>query len=172
MTVSKTQSLCRCAMMSAVLIAGKQALASIPNIECVTLFLVVFTLVFGLKETLLATICYCLVDTMIWGFNVWVISYFTYWPMLVVLVSLIRKAKLAPLWGWLIAIVCTVFYGVYTTMWEAVFFGGDQFFKYFVVRYISGISFYAAHIASTVGLCGVAVFPLTRILKRFANKTV
>ena len=69
-----THTLVLMALLTAILETSKMAMAAIPNVEPVTLLLIVYTLYFGGK-TLWIVAVYILIETMIWGFNVWVFMY-------------------------------------------------------------------------------------------------
>jgi hypothetical protein len=71
------------AVLAATLTAGKTALAFIPNVEIVTLLLILFGVVFGWRISLPAALIFCTLEIFIWGFfPVYVLLYFIYWPLL------------------------------------------------------------------------------------------
>ncbi len=85
----------RVALMSAMLTALKFALSFVPNVEVVTLLVVVYGCVFGVKYALPATLIFCGVEIATYGVQSWVILYFVYWPMLAIVSSglLHKKTK-------------------------------------------------------------------------------
>ena len=74
--------LCVTAMFAAVLVAGKEALAFLPNIEVVTIFIALCAYVWGLSVAIPAVLVFIAVDMAIWGINTWVISYLIHWNFL------------------------------------------------------------------------------------------
>ena len=67
----KTRELVLAAMLSALLIASKQAMSFIPNFEPVTLLLILYTLHFP-RMTPLIIYVFVAVQVLLYGFNVWV----------------------------------------------------------------------------------------------------
>lgn len=80
----------RIALLSAVLYVSKAALEFLPNVELVSLFVIVYTLVFG-KEAFLIITVFNLFELIQWGFGSWWVSYLYVWPMLAFIVLLLRK---------------------------------------------------------------------------------
>ena len=95
-TARRVRTFCLVAMMAAVLESGKLVLSSIANVEVVTLLLIVFTKSFGARLTLPAAVIFILVETVWWGFGIWVISYFLVWPLLILVTSAIRSQETMP----------------------------------------------------------------------------
>jgi len=76
--------------MVALVSGGKLAIGFIPNVEIVTTFFVVFTLVFGWRDAFISSMLFVLIEIAIWGFvPMWVVLYAIYWPLLVTLVYLV-----------------------------------------------------------------------------------
>ena len=70
------------ALAAALLSAGKQALASIPNVEVVTLFIMLYAACFKPQIAFLATQIYIFIEIFIWGINTWVFAYLIHWNLL------------------------------------------------------------------------------------------
>ena len=77
-------------MMIAVLEVVKRVLDSIPNVELVTFFIIMFTIYYGWK-TLFAVFAFVGIEFLIWGFGIWSICYLYVWPLLVAITMLTRK---------------------------------------------------------------------------------
>lgn len=116
--VNKVSSheLVQMAFLTALLEASKLAMASIPNVEPVTLLLILYTLYFG-WYTLLIAAAYILLETLIWGLNIWVLMYMYIWPILIALVMQIRSsdsvwtyALLAAAFGLFFGAMCSLVY--------------------------------------------------------------
>lgn len=84
-------------IMSATLIAGKMALAFLPNIEIVSLLIIVFTLTFGFK-VFYSIIVFTCIETFIWGMGLWSIIYLYIWAILAIITYLFRKQD--SVWFW------------------------------------------------------------------------
>ncbi len=79
-------------MMTAVLSAVKQALASVPNVELVSFFIIIFALYFGWK-VLPAIYAFVAIEFIIWGFGIWSVYYLYVWTILALLTLLLSRFK-------------------------------------------------------------------------------
>lgn len=82
--------LVRIALLGAILVTAQVALSFIPNVELVSLLILVTTLVFG-KDALYAIIVFVLVEGLIWGFGIWWFGYLYIWPILYFLITFLKK---------------------------------------------------------------------------------
>ncbi len=80
----------RIGVCGAILFVVQIALAFMPNCELVTCLTIVFTLAFG-PEMLFSVTIFSLLEGMIYGFGLWVISYLYVWPILVLLTLAVKK---------------------------------------------------------------------------------
>ena len=147
-------------IMAATVECGKLALASIPNVEVVTLLLGLYSFVFGWLGILAAVIFVC-IEPLIWGFGTWVISYFLYWPLVALVFLVLGRARVKNrfiLSG--IAVLLTVLFGVLTSLVDIGLFSGafDNFFARFAIYYMRGVPFYLTQILCNAVLF-VTVFP-------------
>lgn len=99
-------SLIVCPIFGALTFALKIAMAELPNIEPVTLMLMLVTLVFGWRALLTAGV-YVLMEGLFYGFSTWWLVYLYAWPLLVLLTLPLRRfrspalALVAGLYGFL-----------------------------------------------------------------------
>ena len=93
----ETRELVLLALLGALLWVSKMALAMLPNIEPVSLLLIVYTVVLGWKA-LIPLYVYVVMELLIWGIGFWSICYTYVWLVLVVLAMLFRRMD-SPL-GW------------------------------------------------------------------------
>ncbi len=84
------KTMTRIALLSAILYVSKLALEFLPNVELVTLLIILYTIVFG-KETLLIITVFNLFEGIQWGFGLWWLSYLYTWPILCLVVLLLMK---------------------------------------------------------------------------------
>lgn len=85
------------ALMVAIIEVSKVALAQIPNVELTSFWIIMFTLYFG-KRIFYVIPAFILLEGMMYGFNLWWIMYLYAWPLLAVVVLLLRKMNTA--WDW------------------------------------------------------------------------
>ena len=93
-------------LLGTVMYAAKMAMAGLPNIEPVSLLVIVYTLVFG-RKALLPIYIYVAVELVTWGFGLWNICYLYVWLVLFAVTTALRRMD-SPL-GW--AVVSGAFGG-------------------------------------------------------------
>ena len=159
----------RVAVMSAMLTALKFALSFVPNVEVVTLLVMVYAAAFGAAYALPATVIFCAVETAIYGAGSWVVLYFVYWPLLALLSCLaFGKLRRLPLWlspaAAAFAAVMSALFGVLSaccdTLYVAVGFPGLDLAAYWTAYYLRGLAFDGVHILSNAIVVGVLFLPL------------
>lgn len=80
------------AICATILNISKLALAFLPNIEPVSLLLIIYTLVLGFKRSILISLLFIVGEALvIWGVNLYVLQYLFVWPLLVTLTHLFKK---------------------------------------------------------------------------------
>lgn len=86
-------------LLGALMFAAKMCLAGLPNIEPVSLLVIVYTLVYG-KKALYPIYIYVAMELMFWGLGLWNLMYLYVWLVLFFLTLLFRHME-SP-WGWAI----------------------------------------------------------------------
>ena len=79
-------------VLGALLILVQVGLAVLPNIELVSLLIILYALVFG-KYALIPVFLFILVEGLIYGFGMWWLNYLYIWPILVVVALLFKKQR-------------------------------------------------------------------------------
>ncbi len=85
-------------MMSAVMITAQVALSFLPNIELVSLLIILYTLVFGWRVLYILYV-FVAAEGLIYGLGLWFINYLYVWTILFVLVLLLRRLNSTFLWA-------------------------------------------------------------------------
>lgn len=151
-------------LISAIIIAFKEVMSFLPNIEPVTMLLICTTLVYGAKAFYPCAV-FVLVEGLLYGFGWYFFVYVYIWPILVGAVLLLRRHITSyTLW--------TVFGALY-----GLFFGPLCCLEAFVVNgwrmafsfWISGIPYDILHCVGNAFMCGVLLKPLTTLLQRLAH---
>lgn len=147
-------------MMVAMLEAAKLALAAIPNVELVSLLIILFTLFFE-KKIIYVLQAFVLIEGIVYGFGVWWIMYLYAWPLLAFVTWLFRKQKSV----WVFAAVS----GVYGLLFGALcsipyfFIGGwNMGFSW----WIAGIPYDLIHGVSNFIVCMVLFVPLRKVMNK------
>lgn len=146
------------ALLGAVMFAGKMAMAGLPNIEPVSLLVILYTLAFG-RKALWSIYLYVALECVVWGLNTWSISYLYVWFLLYLASRLLRKMD-SPL-GW--AVVSGsfgLFFGLLCTPVQLCIGG----WAYAVSWWISGIPFDLAHCGGNFAMALLLYRPCRRVL--------
>lgn len=152
----------------AALMIGVQVLmAPLPNIEAVSLLIILLTLSFSYRA-LWSVAVFVLVEGLIYGFGLWFLSYLYLWPCLVLLTLLFRRMLGESAWAW------AVFSGAYGLLFGALyaivylFIGG---LPLFFSGWVSGIPFDVAHCVGNFAICAALFTPLRRALERILRQS-
>lgn len=171
------------ALFAATLTGGKFALSFVPNVEIVTILIAVYATVWGWKYVVPAVNVFVIVETLLYGFNTWVISYFVHWNCVAV-VFLLLKPLIArsPVWlkivvATIAASIITALFGVLTSLVDTLLGYTSQgfvvatkdFWYRFAVLYARGVVFFVVHIVSNTILFATAYYPLNKVLTRLHN---
>jgi len=161
------------ATFAAMMTGGKLALTFIPNVEPVTLFIVLISSVFGLSYSLPAALIFVSVESYIYGFNYWLIPYYIYFPLLATVFYLLTRKKKSIFFNAAAAAVMTMIFGVLTTAADAIFLGDfnyELFFKLFGAYYARGAVFFIVHIVSNFVIVLFLYKPLSEFLIKIKQK--
>ena len=79
-------------LLTALLFGGKLALAWLPNVEPVSLLVIVYTAVLGWRA-LLPLYAYVLLEVVTWGLNLWSVCYVYVWLILAGAAWLLRRME-------------------------------------------------------------------------------
>lgn len=174
-TIFHIKKLVLIALFGAFLNAFKFFLMYIPNVEIITLLIVVFTYVFGLGIGIGATIVFCVMEGLLWGFDpTWLISYFIHWPTIALVAFFIKKGGLKnPIIIALIISVVTALFGFQSTFIYMLTGGAlksTNFFSRYLTFYAAGIKFYLVHILSSFISIVAGFTPIVNILVKLKTK--
>lgn len=148
--------------LSATLTAGKLALSFIPNVEIVTLLFIAYTIVFGLRKSLLVSIIFTTTEIFLYGFSTWLLVYYLIWPMLILVTEFI-KGKIQSEYGY--AIIGAIFgytFGAFFAVTESLFYG----VAYGWVYWIKGLLFDLIHGTSNFIIILMLYKPITSLLTK------
>lgn len=134
-------------------------MAGLPNIEPVSLTILVYGSVFGLKA-LYPVYIYVAMEILYFGLGIWNINYLYIWGLLAVAAYYLRKMR-SPL-GW------AILSGAFGLLFGAlcgivdVFIGG---FPYAMTKWISGIPFDISHCVGNFLIALILFTPLRSLLE-------
>ena len=151
-------------MLAAVTFGAKWVMAALPNIEPVSLMVMIFGAVFGWKA-LFPVAVYVAAEILFYGLGPWNINYLYIWPLLAVRSVAARKMR-HPL-GW--AVLSAMFGLMFGALCAPVdvFIGG---WGYAVSKWVSGIPFDLTHCAGNFVIALLLFVPLRNLIERMYGR--
>lgn len=151
-------------MLGALTFGLKFCMAALPNIEPVSLLVMLFAATFGWRA-LYPVYVYVAMEILWFGLGTWNINYLYIWAILAVAAIMLRKME-QPL-GWaLLSGVYGLCFGALCAIVD-VFIGGAS---YAVTKWLSGIPFDIAHCAGNFIIALVMWKPLKQLLEKLYAK--
>jgi len=148
------------AILGAMTFGAKYVMSFLPNIEPVSLCVILYAVVFG-KKWVYPVYLYVALEILFYGISLWNLNYLYIWAVLAVAASMLRNME-HPL-GW------ALLSGIYGLAFGAlcgivdVFIGG---LGYAVAKWVSGIPFDIMHCAGNFFIALVLFRPLRKLLER------
>jgi energy-coupling factor transport system substrate-specific component len=155
-----TEDLVILGILTAVLFAGQVAMAFLPNVEIVSLLVILYTLVLGRKVFFIIYV-FALLEGMFYGFGIWWINYLYVWSILALVVLAFRGQKSVLLFS-----IISGFFGIAFGALCAVpylFAGGPGAALSY---WLSGLPFDIAHCIGNVAVCLLLFKPLYAVLSK------
>lgn len=158
----KTNEICLYSILGVLVFSLKFIMSFLPNIEPVSLLLIAYTIVFGIKA-IYPMIIYVLLEVVIYGCGFWSIAYIYIWPILLFItfmtLQITNKSMNVLLWSLISAIFGLLFGALYIPLYAIS--GGVTFA---ITWWVSGVSFDIVHCISNFILCMVLLKPITKTL--------
>lgn len=148
--------------MAALLLAVQVGLSFLPNIELVSVLLIVYTVVIG-KRVFYPLYAFVLLEGLLYGFGIWWVNYLYVWAVLVLAVLLFRKQESALFWA-IAAAIFGLLFGALTSIPYFIAGGFGAGWAYF----LNGIPFDLLHMAGNFVTTVILYKPLLHLLKRCA----
>ena len=141
------------------------ALAALPNIHLVAVFVILAALLFGWKA-LFSVYIFVMMEGLIYGFSMWFVNYLYVWTVLAILAILFRKNR--SVWFW------TAVAGIF-----GLLFGALCAIPYFIVGgwagafcyWVAGIPFDLVHCVSNAVLTFVLLMPLYDLCTKMLGRS-
>lgn len=151
-------------MLGALTFAAKVAMSGLPNIEPVSLLVILFAVVFGIKA-LYPIYLYVLLEILFYGIQLWNVNYLYIWAILGLAAWLLRRMKnpmgwalLSAAFGLLFGFLCAPVY---------LFIGGPG---YALSWWASGIPYDITHCIGNFVIALVLFVPLRTLLQKLYKK--
>lgn len=158
------RELCVLGLMGALMFALQLALSAIGNVHVTAVLIILSAVIFSWRAFYPVAV-FVLLEALVWGLGLWVISYMYAWPLLTLIAVLMRKNDSALIWAVLAAIhglsfgaLCAIPY---------FFIGGTEMaFSYWV----SGIPFDLVHCGGNFVLTLLLYKPMKRAMEKALKK--
>ena len=97
-TQMKVKDIALIGMMSAIMLAAQVGLSFLPNIELVSLLIILYTLIFGWRALYIIYV-FVAVEGIIYGFGLWWFSYLYIWFVLYMITKIFHKVQSPIYWA-------------------------------------------------------------------------
>ena len=151
-------------VLGALTFGAKYVMSFLPNIEPVSLCVMLYAVVFG-RKWVYPVYLYVAMEILFYGISLWNINYLYIWAVLAVAARVLRTmdtplgwAMLSGAFGLLFGALCGI---------VDVFIGG---FSYAVAKWVSGIPFDLMHCAGNFAIALVMFKPLRQLLEKLYGR--
>ena len=151
-------------MLGALMFALQVVMAPLPNIEPVSLLVMLFAVIFGWKS-LYCVYTFVAMEILFHGIGLWNINYLYIWTVLAVSAIFLRNME--PVLGWaLLSGVFGLAFGALCGIVD-VFIGG---FGYAAAKWVSGIPFDLLHCGGNFAIALVLWQPMRKLLEKLKTR--
>lgn len=150
-------------MLGALTFAAKVAMSALPNIEPVSLFVMLFAVIFGIR-CLYPIYLYVIMEILFYGIQLWNINYLYVWAILALVAYLLRRQESPWVWA-IVSGTFGLFFGLLCTP-VYLFTGG---IGHAVSWWLSGIPFDIMHCAGNFVVALLLFVPLRKLLEKLTR---
>lgn len=151
-------------ILGALTFGAKIAMSFLPNIEPVSLLVMLYAVGFG-KKAVYPIYLYVLLEILVYGLGTWNIMYLYIWLILAIAAWLLRNVHSRLSWAILSGSYGLLFGALCAPVDVAI--GG---FGYAVTKWISGIPFDIAHCVGNFAIALALFLPLRQLLEKLYQK--
>ena len=151
-------------ILGAMTFGAKYVMSMLPNIEPVSLCVMLYAVVFG-KKWVYPVYLYVVMEILFYGLGIWNLNYLYTWAVLAIAASLLRNMEGSFSWA-LLSGVFGLAFGALCGIVD-VFIGG---FSYAVAKWISGIPFDISHCIGNFAMALILFRPLRTLLENQYRK--
>lgn len=157
---SKARSLAWMGVLTALLFAGQVVMSFLPNLEIVSLLIILYTIFFG-KKVFWMIYGFVFLEGFLYGFGMWWFQYLYLWSILAV-AALFFRSNTSPLFWGILSGFFGLSFGALCALPYLIAGGPAAAFSYWV----SGLGFDLIHCIGNVVLCLVLFKPLYALLQK------
>lgn len=151
-------------MLGALIFAAKYVMAFLPNIEPVSLMVMLCAVVFGRKAAYPIAL-YVLMEVLFYGLELWNINYLYIWAILAIAAGQMRQTR-SPLPWAILSGTFGLLFGALCAPVDVVIGG----FGYAIAKWVSGIPFDIAHCIGNFAIALVMFVPMRNLLEKLYAK--
>ena len=151
-------------MLGALIFAAKYVMAFLPNIEPVSLMVMLCAVVFG-RKAVYPIALYVVMEFMFYGLGLWNINYLYIWAILAIAAGQMRKVQGALPWA-ILSGTFGLLFGALCAPVDVVIGG----FGYAAAKWVSGIPFDVAHCIGNFAIALVMFVPMRNLLEKLYAK--
>lgn len=148
-------------ILTAVLLGGQVALAALPNVEIVSLLVILYSLLLG-RQVFLIIYAFALLEGCLYGFGLWWVSYLYVWTLLAIIALALRQAEALALFWAILSGFFGLAFGALCALPYLVTGGIAAAISY----WLAGLGFDLIHCAGNFLVCLLLFRPLYRLLSR------
>lgn len=160
------QKMTRIALLAAILYVSKAVLEFLPNVELVSLLVILYTIAFGAEALVIVTV-FNGFELLQWGFGTWWVTYLYAWPLLCLIVLALRKVLKEDFTLW--AVVSGGFGLIFGSLFAIAYIPISP--SYALNYWIAGLLWDVWHAVCNFVLMLVLGKPVYRVLKMLKQKT-
>ena len=161
-------------VMTAIIEVSKLALSFLPNVELVSFWIILFSIVFGWRIFFVVPV-FVLIEGSIYGFGIWWVMYLYMWPLLAILARIFRRQTsvwfwscLSGIFGLLFGLGCALPYVVIGTGKSGILGGLYAGFTWWV----AGIPWDILHGVSNFVLMLALYKPMRSVMNRLRKQGI
>ena len=155
------------AFLVATIEAAKLAIYYLPNIELVTLLFILYASVFPKRIAFITSFMFVTFEMVIWGVGEWLIGYYIAWPLLVLLVIILKSIFKTNRDFWaLFAGAYGLLFGLLFALIHALFYG----ISFGIAYWIKGLTFDLIHCFSNYIIVLLLYKPLYDALEKLIKR--
>ncbi|MCR8984952.1 ECF transporter S component [Brevibacillus laterosporus] len=165
--LSSVRGITLLAILAALSVAGRIALSSIPNVQPVTTFVILMTILMGLRYGLLLAIIVMILSNMVLGMGIWIFPQIIAYCVIVVVTGIFIRPVFPKLSLFVMAIYAGfagMLYGFINTLCQIPLYGST----YFLAYYLAGVPYDTMHAIGNF----VFYFVLAPLLLPLLNKLI
>lgn len=152
-------------ILTAVLLGGQVALAALPNVEIVSLLVILYSLLLG-RQVFLIIYAFALLEGCLYGFGLWWVSYLYVWTLLAIIALALRRTEAPALFWAILSGFFGLAFGALCALPYLVTGGIAAAISY----WLAGLGFDLIHCAGNFLVCLLLFRPLYRLLSRLLRR--